>query len=107
MSHNLESLELSVIRIQKAFRGYQVRNTFSQARQEFRDIFRELEGDIDIYECLEEDPLNRRHVLNSDALAALSAEHTPDMLLLLNDPSGVSPPITTYPVSHRSHQQNT
>jgi hypothetical protein len=61
-----------------------------------------------MYECLDDDrerlndPLNRRHVLNSDALAALSAEHTPDMLLLMNDPSGLSPPITTYPVSQRS-----
>lgn len=30
------------------------------ARQEFRDIFRELEGDIDMYECLDEDKMNQR-----------------------------------------------
>ncbi len=48
---------------------------------------------MDLYECLEEEK-----VLNQDALAALSAEHGPDMLLL-NDPSSLSPPITTYPVS--------
>ena len=78
-----------------------MRKTFSMARQEFRDIFRELEGDIDMYECLDEDRMNQGQMLDADALAALSAEHSPDMMML-NDPSSLSPPITTYPVSQRS-----
>ena len=54
-----------------------------------------------MYECLDEDRMNQGQMLDADALAALSAEHSPDMMML-NDPSSLSPPITTYPVSQRS-----
>jgi hypothetical protein len=36
------------------YRGYQVRKTFAEAKNEFRDIFKSIEGDIDLYECLDD-----------------------------------------------------
>jgi len=47
----MDAITRAAVEIQRVYRGYIVRKTMGQAHDEFREIFKELEGDIDLYEC--------------------------------------------------------